>query len=438
MNQPRTLTYGLAEFPMAMAAFTMAVIIPPFYVRDMGLALGLVAVILVAARCIDLLTDPLVGFLSDRTRGPWGRRKPWIAAGLPLMLVAVVALFTPHRDVDALHLAVWTIVLWLGWTMVVIPYYAWGAELSPGYHQRTRIACWRTLCGVAGILLALTVPVLSQRLFGYGAALDEALTLIAVIAVTAGVAAFTWLLARVPEAAPRQRRQISTLEGLRFMWRNRPYKRLMISFILGSMGPAMAGPVLLFYMDHVIQADVSITLALLAFYGANLLGVGLWGRVAERLDKRRAWMSGMALLAAVQPGFLLLGPGQETAMLVLLLAAGLGAGSMVALPSAMTADVVDVDRLTSGADRTGLFFSTWCLAQKAVTTLAMGLALGILALADFTARGSSGGAQIWALKAAFAGVPMLCYAAALLAIRPYPITESRHRQVLGQLAARGA
>jgi Na+/melibiose symporter-like transporter len=123
-------------------------------------------------------------------------------------------------------------------------------------------------------------------------------------------------------------------------------------------------------------------------------------------------------------------------MVILLVTAGVAAGSLVVLPSAMKADVVDVDRLSSGADRTGLYFSSWSMVQKAVVTWAMGLALLLLAAFDFAPSGPNGTAQIWALKVTFAGLPTLCYAAAIMVIRRYPISEAHHRNVLRQLAAR--
>lgn len=338
VNQPRTLAYGLAEFPMAMAVSAMTLFIPVFYARELGLSLGLVTLVLTAARGTDLLTDPLVGWLSDRTRSRWGRRKPWIMVGAPIMLLAVIA--------------------------------------------------------------------------------------------------FTWLLTRVAEPPPLEVRRVTAWEGLRFMWRNGPFKRLLVAFGLAALGPAMAAPVFFFYVDQIIAADVPITTPLLVFYTGNLLGVALWGALAERIGKRRAWMTAMWLMVLVQPAYLCLGPGDLAPMLVILFLAGTSAGSLVGLPCSMKADVIDLDRLATGADRTGLFFSSWSLVQKGVASLALAFSLLVLTLAGFEPAGPNGPTQLWALKLAFAGLPTLCYAAALLVIRPYPLNEERHRLVLRQLAAR--
>jgi Na+/melibiose symporter-like transporter len=352
------------------------------------------------------------------------------------MLLALIQLFTPRGPVGAGHLALWSIVLWFGWTMIAIPYYAWGAELSLRYHERTRIASWRTACSVGGILTALAAPPLSAYLFGYGATLDQALTIVAVATVATTVVAVTWLLARVPEPPPLQVRRVGLREGFRIMWLNGPFKRLMIAVVLSSTGPALAAPLYILYLDHVIGTDMGVALTLLVYYAGNLAGISLLGALAERIGKHHAWMAGIAVLALCQPVFLVLGPGDLVAMLVTLAVTGVAGGCLVALPSAMKADVIDVDRLASGADRAGLFFSSWSLAQKAVTSLAMGSALLILALFEFDTTDGNGPLQTWALKLTFAGLPLLCYAGALLVIRPYPITEAHQRLLLRQLAAR--
>jgi glycoside/pentoside/hexuronide:cation symporter, GPH family len=438
MTPRRMLAYGAAEFPLAMAAIPMAIFIPALYTRDLGLSLGVVGTILIIARWSDVLTDPFIGFLSDRTRTRFGRRRPWILLGAPLLLASIVMLFTPPADVTPLYFGFWTVSLWLGWTLVGIPYYAWGAELSPDYHDRTRIATARTLCGVAGTLTTIAAPLLAAHWFGYGHALDESLTIIAAAAVVVAVFAFAVLLTRVPEPPPIEVRRVAVMEGFRLMWRNGPFKRLMIAFVLGGIGPAMAAPLYIFYVNHVIQHDLAGSVILLVFYTGNFIGVALWAALARRVGKRRAWMTGMSLMLVAQPWYLVLGAGDLVPMMAVLFVCGLSAGSFVALPSAMKADVIDIDRLESGEDRTGLFFSSWSLAQKAIVAWATGFALLILEFADFQAVGENGPAQIWALRIAFAGIPILCYAAAVWVIRPYPISEERHAQVLRQLAARSA
>ena len=226
------------------------------------------------------------------------------------------------------------------------------------------------------------------------------------------------------------------MEGLRVMWSNGPFKRLMIGFTLAGLGPAIGGPLYILFVIHVLQANIASNVVLLVFYVANLLGVATWGVVARKFGKRNAWVMGMITVLIAQPGYWLLGPGDLYWMMGVFFILGIGIGSFSALPAAMKADVIDLDRLRSGEDRTGLFFSVWSLANKLVVALAAGFALNIVALFDFQAAGENGPEQIMALRVVFVFLPIVFYASALAVMWNYPISEARHRRLMGLLERR--
>jgi glycoside/pentoside/hexuronide:cation symporter, GPH family len=427
--------YGLMEMPLSMAATPMALFIVPFYTRDLGLSLAAVGTILMLARISDVLTDPLIGQLSDRTRTRLGRRKPWILFGAPLLMASIWMLFAPTSPVTNFYFGFWLVTLWLGWTLMGIPFYALGAELSPHYHERTRIASVRTGLGVLGTLIAIVVPLLSGWWLGYGYAIAESLHVIAVLATVALLAAVV-LLWQVPEGAPIETRRISMREGLRVMWSNGPFRRLMIGFTLAALGPAIGAPLYILFVVHVLEANVASNLVLLVFYVANLIGVVLWGAVARRFGKRNAWLMGMFTVLVAQPGYWFLGPGDLNWMMIVFFILGIGIGSFTALPAAMKADVVDLDRIRSGEDRTGLFFSVWSLATKLVIAFAAGLVLNLLALFDFQATGTNGPEQINALRVIFIFLPVFFYVIAFLVMWNYPISEARHKRLIEMLQRR--
>ncbi len=435
LTNRQLFSYAITEAPMAMAATPIALFIAPFYSRDLGLSLAAVGTILMVARLSDVLTDPLIGQLSDRTRSRFGRRKPWVMLGAPLMLLAVWKLFVPSAPVTNLYFGFWLVTLWLGWTFILIPFYAWGAELSTNYHERTRIASVRTALGVVGTLIAIVVPLITGSLLGYGYAIDESLHVIA-ICTTVFLLAAGILLWRVPEGKPIETRRISTREGLRVMWSNGPFKRLMFGFTLAALGPAFGGPLYILFVIHVLEANIASNVVLLVFYVANLLGVGLWGVVARRVGKRNAWVAGMITVLIAQPGYWLLGAGDLYWMMVVFFILGIGIGSFTAIPAAMKADVIDLDRLRSGEDRTGLFFSVWSLAQKLVVAVAAGVALNAVAFFGFQASGDNGPTQILALRVVFVIVPIIFYASALAVMWNYPITEARHARLMNLLERR--
>ena len=130
--------YGLTDLPIAMSLFPVMVFIPRFYASDMGVPLVLLGTILFFVRWSDVITDPLMGYISDHTRSRFGRRKIWIVLSTPLMMLSVYQLFLPPQGAGALHLALWSVLLSIAITMMLIPYYAWGAGLLKLYLFRRR------------------------------------------------------------------------------------------------------------------------------------------------------------------------------------------------------------------------------------------------------------------------------------------------------------
>jgi Na+/melibiose symporter-like transporter len=156
--------YALPAFPAATLGLPLLIYLPTFYAGATGLGLAAIGGVLLVARLWDVAVDPAIGWLSDRTRTRWGRRRPWMAAALPVVLAASYMLFDPPPDAGAAYLLVWTMLAYLGWSMLQIPHQAWGAELSRDYGERNRIAAWRESLTVAGVAVAAALPAIAGAL----------------------------------------------------------------------------------------------------------------------------------------------------------------------------------------------------------------------------------------------------------------------------------
>jgi Na+/melibiose symporter-like transporter len=168
------LAYAAYALPLAMAALPVYVHVPKFYAEALGLPLATVGAILLACRLLDALQDPFFGYLSDRVSGrPFGRRLP-VLLSLPLLAAGFVGLFHPPAQgtVDlTLWLAGCLIVVYLGFSLGSISYYAMGAEITADYHERTRVTATRGAMAVTGVLIAAAAPEALGRQLGVQAGL---------------------------------------------------------------------------------------------------------------------------------------------------------------------------------------------------------------------------------------------------------------------------
>ena len=435
----RTLFYyGLSDMPIQVATIAVSAYIPNYFGADLGVSLAAVGTVWLIARLFDAFTDPLIGYLSDRTNTRWGRRRVWMVAAVPFMMVAIYKLFFPVPPVDANYLLIWMCVLWLGWTMLLIPYYAWAAELSPDYNERSVITGWRTWLGMFANVLSKLVPVAALVLFAYGGT-REVLVLIGsmmlvLLPVTVGVT--VW---KVPETRNFTPSRMPIVKGLRLMWANGPFKILVTAFFINYTGTALSTAAVLFFIRGVLGEEEAGIVMLLTYYGTNLCSIPFWVWISAKIGKHRAWIAGL-LMFWVSPLYMLLGPGDFYWMLPITAITGFAGGSGWVLPNSMKADVIDLDTLKSGENRAAWFFAVWSLAIKIALSVGPWLALTALALVGFdpTPGAVNTPEQLWGLRILFCfSTPLFFTLAAVVATR-YPITEERHRRLRSALERRQA
>ncbi|MBA2492840.1 MAG: MFS transporter [Gammaproteobacteria bacterium] len=414
------LAYGLPGLPLAALGLPLYVYLPTFYAETLGLGAAAVGVSLFAARLLDVFTDPVAGWASDRFRLPFGNRKGLILLGAPLLLIGVEQLFRPETPVGPVYLFIWMSLAYLGWTLIAVPYQAWGAELSTDYHRRSKITASREGCVLLGTVLAVALPAAITGADNQQASLDLMATLLWFAIPISLLAA----LVVVPEPE-RLRPPVAWRAGLRLIARNRPLKLLMAAYLVNGIANGLPATLFLLFVAHVLEARAASGALLGIYFVAGIAALPLWIWLARRLSKHRAWSLSMLLVCAVFMWVPFLGAGDVIAFGVICLLSGLSLGADLALPASIQADVVDVDTAEGGGGRAGLFFALWNMATKLALALAVGIAFPLLDLAGFTPGGDNPPATLWMLTLLYGGLPVLFKLTAVLMVWRFPLDEAR-------------
>jgi GPH family glycoside/pentoside/hexuronide:cation symporter len=422
--------YGLSDMPVQMAIIPIAAFLPNYYGSDLGLSLAAVGTIWLVTRLFDAVTDPLVGYLSDRTRTRWGRRRIWMIASCPILMISIYKLFLPQPPVTEFYVLFWLTVFWLGWTMLFIPYYAWAAELSSDYHERSSIAAWRVGVGMVANIFGKLMPVLALYLFAFGGTANVMmLTGLMLLVMTPLCVILT--VTQVPEKANFKPAYVPLLKGLSLMWKNRPFRQLSLVFFACSLGGSISTATIIFFIRGVLKEEGGGVLMLLVYYATLLVSIPFWVWFSKRVGKHKALIAGLMMFPLFQPFNLLLGPGDFYWMLPIACMTGFGGGAWWVLPSSMKADVIDLDRLESGDDRAAWFFGVWSLILKLAQSVGPWLALLLLGYVGYQAApGAENTAEATlAMKLVYVGGPTLGYLAAALLTLNYSLTESQHKEI---------
>jgi Na+/melibiose symporter-like transporter len=439
------LAFALLSIPLSMGGLPLAIYLTPYYTAELGLSLASVGIVLLITRVSDVVTDPLIGALSDRTPARFGRRSLWILIGLPIMGFATMAVFNPPPQVGFFYLLISVATLYLGWTLISIPLFAWAAEISPDYHERSRITGARTLASTSGTFMVMVLPMLLVYLVDAGftslapqqeESLQPMLTIVAWATIACLCVFGPLLFFVVPQPQFVQKSALDLRVALKLVWNNKPFIRLMISGMMTHVGWYCISTLYVFFMVYYLLADAKMwSMLLLVYFGCSFIGTPVIVSLGKRFNKHRL-LAGLSLFAMlVFSTVLVMEPRDYLHYGFIQIFAGLVANAGAVLVPSMAADVIDQDTLESGQQRGALFMALWGMADKLALAAAAGLTLPLLQLLGFNPAIDNDLAGLKALQYTYVLIPLFFLVSAAVVIWSFPITKERQELLREQLAA---
>lgn len=395
LSMPQIVSYGVLGLPLAFAALPIYVHVPKLYADDLGLSLTVVGAILLGARVVDAVTDPLFGWLGDHVAS----RLRWILMALPLLALGMLGLLSPPRDAGPVWLLMLLVLACAGYSLASVNYHAWGAEMAGGAGERTRVMASREGFGLVGVVLAAALPGFLAE--GIAPGLQRlAWGFIPLLGIAALIT--LWGAPQVrTTGAPRETPWAALRRAL-----SRPsFVRLLILFGLGGVAASIPASTVLFFVEDVIGQPSASGALLAVYFVAGAAGLPVWVKLADRIGKVGAWMVAMGVAIVAFVWAATLGPGDVLAFGVICALSGLALGADLALPPAILADQLSV-RDGDPPAGAGASFGWWNLVAKASLAVAAGLALPLLDLLGYVpGRGDEDGRL--ALALVYAALPVL-------------------------------
>lgn len=430
------LSFGSISMPVSLLALGLFMFLPTVYSASSGISMQDVGLIIFATRLWDFVTDPLVGWLSDKTRTRFGRRIPWMTlAWLPLSISAY-KLFLPPPGVGATYLAFWSFVLFLSGTSLFMPYTAMGAELSTSYHERSRIFGYRHVFAVLGTLLAALLFWFVNKPGVYNPEADalELIAWVGLILLPLALLATLFNCRERPVDATVSRADIRWKDGVRVMFGNRTYLRVLCCYLCNGIANALPVTLMFFYVRSVLEAPEWTPIILALYFVAAICGTPLWLYFADRWGKHVSWRIALLAAAATLVFVPLLGAGDVFWFMVIAFIVGVTLGADLAMPAAMLADVVDQDVLATGRQRTGIYFAVWAMAAK-LAAAAVGVAFPILGWVGYIPDMYNEPDALLTLAILFGLCPVVFKLLAVLFVWRYPLTAEKQTEIRQAIAA---
>lgn len=409
-----------------------------FFTDTVGLSPALTGLAFTVARLWDAVTDPLMGALSDRTRTRWGRRRPYLLAGAPLLLAGVTVLFLdPGLSVPG-SLFVWALAVYglvnTSYTVAFIPYNALTPDLAPASDQRTALNGYRMTFAVAGTLIgAAGFPALVAAL-GAGAPGYARAGLITGAIICAGLLV-TFLTVREPPLPAPVARNAAGLRPVLQALGNRAFLLVLIPWTLHMVGISLVSPMVVFYFKYV-HADEGLSQAALGvLLAAVMASIAVWVRIGRRLEKRTCYNLGMVWFCLCLLAAAAFGQHSVPLTLIVMGLAGFGLATHYVFPWSMLPDAIDAGALAAGRRDEGVYYGLWTLLQKGGQALAP-LLIGItLSAGGYVADAVQTPAALTGIRLLVGPFPAVFFAAAVAVLTAYPITRAAHARIAERLTA---
>ena len=348
-----------------------------------------------------------------------------------------MVLYNPQPMAGLGHLMTWYLVVTLGWTLVEIPHTAMAAELSRDYHERSRIALWRQLLGFAGGVLFMIAPML--LLSGTTKFTPEVMRAIAAFIMVSLPLTVVLLYRAVPEPTRRAAsRRVRAGDLYRALLETPPLRYFLATQVLFGLATGAVASLFVIYASRYLGLGDKVPQIALPMTLAMALGMPLWLKLMQRVEKHRAWSFAAAGMMATLLAVLLIepGPGALAPMAAVMACFGFFLGlSSIALPS-LLADIVDYDAWRNRRERAAIFFSFQAIVTKLNQGVGGAIALAIPTLFGFDAGREVTPAAALGLKFAFVAWPCLLLAPMLLLAWRYPLDRRAHGVMARRLASR--
>ena len=443
-----TIAYGMPGLGAGYMYLLMSLYVMKFSTDVLLIAPAVMGVIFSISRIWDAVSDPIAGYLSDRTTFKFGRRRTWMLLSFIPISFGFLAVFSPPESMQGQSLDLWMMIAILSFysaiTLFNVPHMALGAELSEDYHERTRLFGVRHIGFTLGSILSLVSMsfLISEENSPTGDVRELAGNL-AFIAVAAMSLMIFFSVSRLKENPEFQNRvNKNPFKAFRDVWVNPHAKILIIVLFIENLGGAVIGVLTLYVTQYIVEAPAWAPLIIFAYMLPSALSVPLWIPLSRRFGKIRLWVFSLALTGISFGGIFII-PFLDSVtdrLIVMFIGATLGgmaAGCGGAIGPSVKGDVIDYDEYLTGERKEGSYFAALNFVFKSATGIMLLVTGFVLQFSGFIPNQPQTMEVKIALISLYGLVPLVFYSlGAYLLHKKFTFGEKEHTAIKQQIKER--
>lgn len=445
-----TNQFGMvASYNLPVVGFSaMSMLIVMYYMKFatdvLLIAPGVIGTIFGLARLWDAFTDPLVGYLSDRTNHKMGRRRPWLLYSAVPIGVTYILAFAPPEGFTGLYLTIWVtvtiFVFYTATTAFVIPHMSWGAELSIDGKSRNRLFGYRYAASILGFTIGLAgvAMMLYAEESGPQAARLMALRL-SVFAAIAMALSLIYTSFSLKEREDFQGRcGKNPFHSYRDVLRNEHARRILFATFVEHSGMAVTSVMSLYVTEYVIKVKAYGPVFLLVWLVFAFMVTPIWIRLARLYGKKQVWIFSLIVSALFYGSLIFLGEGDVWHLMIVCVVTGAAAGCGGTIGPSTQSDIIDYDELKTGERKEGAYFACWNFVVKAAYGITIMFAGAALQWSGFIPQAEQTDLVKMTMVGYFAIFPFFTYLVGAVVLSGFKFDETAHAEVRAIIAARAA
>ena len=401
------------------------------------------------SRVWDAVSDPLVGYLSDKTKSSLGRRRIWLLISIVPISLTFIMVFSPPESLSGNMLIAWMAVGVIGFysamTIFIVPHMSLGAELTTNYHERSRLYGLRHAAFTIGSIIALASMALLIQAESEG---EEMVRLTAfqlsIIAAVVTAVLITFAVVKLRERADFQGRvKQGPFGAYKDVWANKHARLVLVVSFIENIGSAAIGLLTLYVAQYVVGRPALAPLIILAYMVPSTLSVPMWLPLSRKFGKIRLWMFSMMLTGLSFGGMFML-PFLETlddkvyAIFILAFFAGLAAGCGGTIAPSIQSDIIDYDEYLTGERKEGSYFAAFNFAFKSAAGVMIFITGFVLQFSGFVPNQEQTMTVQISMVTLYGLFPLVCYMVGAALFSRFTLTEDEHARIREELSARSA
>lgn len=414
-----------------------------FYTDIFGISSMAVATLMMVARLIDAFTDPLMGMIGDHTISKFGKYRPWIIFGAPVLGLFIFLLFTApdlSPSMKVVYAYVVYILYSLASTVVNIPYHSLTPVMSEDPQQRTVIVTWKQGMSVVAQFIITIWALPLVEVFGGGAKGWAIYGALIGIATTISFWICAWGGKKYDvcknNPAVGKKEKVNFFKDLKLLVKNKPMMMLMIAFGTDVLANATCSAVNVYYFKYVLHREDLVATTASVMLWTGIVAIPLLPVLTKLLGKKLLYWLGSA--ASIIP-LLVLWINPTAEMTIMMAAFGVF-GLVSKFPSflgwAMLPECSDFAEWKFGQRADGLISSSLTFINKLGMAVGGFIASFFLGMVNFIPNQEQTGTVLDMIVFLRFGIPILGYVASLISMIFYEINDKKYAQIRADLDAR--